>query len=252
MLAIERRNAILAKLQDERKVVVSELATTFNVTEETIRRDLDKLEKEGMAKKTYGGAVLSENLNLDLPYTVRKKANVEGKTYIAQVVSELIEDGAHIILDASTTALAVAQKIKEKNDITVITNSIEIILELSDKPGFKVLSTGGMLKEGSLALVGYQAERMIGTFHVDMAIVSCKGIDIEHGLTDSNEADAEVKKSIIKSSNRKILAVDSTKFDKISFTTICDFDDIDVIVTEKKPDDRWIKFAEQKNIDIIY
>ncbi len=252
MLAIERRNAILAKLQEERKVVVNELATSFRVTEETIRRDLDKLEKEGMAKKTYGGAVLNENLNIDLPYNVRRKSNVEGKNYIAQVISDMIEDGDNIILDASTTALAVAQKIKEKNGITVITNSIEIILELSDKSNFKILSTGGMLKEGSLALVGYQAERMIGTFHVDLAIVSCKGIDISHGLTDSNEADAEVKKSIIKSSNKKILAVDSTKFDKISFTTICDFSNIDVIVTEKKPDDKWIKFFEQKGIELMY
>lgn len=252
MLAIERRNAILAKLQEERKVVVNELATSFRVTEETIRRDLDKLEKEGMAKKTYGGAVLNENLNIDLPYNVRRKSNVEGKNYIAQVISDMIEDGDNIILDASTTALAVAQKIKEKNGITVITNSIEIILELSDKSNFKILSTGGMLKEGSLALVGYQAERMIGTFHVDLAIVSCKGIDISHGLTDSNEADAEVKKSIIKSSNKKILAVDSTKFDKISFATICDFSNIDVIVTEKKPDDKWIKFFEQKGIELMY
>lgn len=252
MLAIERRNVILAKLQEERKVVVSELATAFRVTEETIRRDLDKLEKEGMAKKTYGGAVLNENLNIDLPYNVRRKTHVEEKTYIAQLISDMIKDGDNIILDASTTALAVAQKIKEKSKITVITNSIEIILELSDKPDFKILSTGGTLKEGSLALVGYQAEKMIGTFHADVAILSCKGIDIHHGLTDSNEADSEVKKSIIRSSNKKIIAVDSSKFDKISFTTICNFDDVDVIVTEKKPEDKWIKFFGDREIEVVY
>ena len=88
--------------------------------------------------------------------------------------------------------------------------------------------------------------------HVDIAVCSSKGIDMNMGISDSNEKDAQIKEAIFTAADKKILAIDSTKFDKISFTTICDFDDIDIIVTEKKPDDRWIKFAEQKNIDIIY
>ena len=164
MLAIERRNKILARLQEEKKVVVSDLSQLYQVTEETIRRDLEKLEKEGFAKKTYGGAVLNESFNIDLPYTVRKKANVMGKQWIAEKVGEMIADGDHIILDASSTALFVAKEIRDKKNITIITNSVEILLELSDRAGWKILSTGGRLKEGGLALVGYQAERMIVHF----------------------------------------------------------------------------------------
>ena len=252
MLAIERRSQILAKLQQERRVLVSDLSQFYNVTEETIRRDLEKLEKEGVAKKTYGGAILNENFNVDLPYTVRKKSNVANKQQIAEIIAEMIEDGDHIIMDASSTALYVAKRIKNKKNITLITNSIEIILELSDMTGWKILSTGGSLKEGSLSFVGYQAEDMIKKFHVDKAIISCKGVDIENGFTDSNEMDAQVKKAILNSAKYKILAADSSKFNKISFTKIGDFSDIDTIVTDNPLEERWEKVLFSKGVDIIY
>lgn len=252
MLAIERRNAILSKLQAEKKVVVSDLSTLFDVTEETIRRDLEKLENEGLAKKTYGGAVLNESLNIDLPYIVRKKANVSGKQYIAALIGDMISDGDHIILDGSSTALFVSKHIKDKKNITVITNSVEILLELSDRKDWNILSTGGSLKEGGLSLVGYQAERMISTFHVDLAVFSSKGLDIENGVTDSNESDAQIKKLILKASKKRILAVDSSKFDKTSFTKICEISDVDMIVTDSEPGEAWVKAAQTAGVELVY
>ncbi len=239
MLAIERRNKILAMLQRDSRVVVSDLSVSFNVTEETIRRDLEKLEKEGFAKKTYGGAIINESLNVDLPYTVRKKANVSNKQYIAEIISSMIEDGDHIMMDASSTAVYVAKHLKTKKNITIITNSIEILLELSEVTGWKVLSTGGTLREGSLSLVGYQAEKMLTNYHVDKAIISCKGIDLEKGITDSNEMDAQIKKLMFESANTRILAADNSKFNKISFTKIGDLEDIDIMITDTEPDDKW-------------
>ena len=198
MLAIERRNAILAKLSLEGKVVVSDLAKEFDVTEETIRRDLEKLDKDGLARKTYGGAVKNENFNIDLPFHVRKQTNVESKRQIAAQISEMIHDGDYVMLDSSTTALNVIKNILDRKKITLITNSIEILIELCNKPDWMVVSTGGVLKEGGLSLVGYQAERMVSGFHVDIAICSCKGLDGEMGVTDSNERDSEIKKAFFK------------------------------------------------------
>ncbi len=252
MLAIERRSQILTKLQQERRVLVSDLSQEYKVTEETIRRDLEKLEKEGVAKKTYGGAILNDNFNSDLPYTVRKKSNVANKQQIAEIIADMIEDGDHIIMDASSTALYVAKSIKNKKNITLITNSVEIIIELSDITGWRILSTGGSLREGSLSFVGYQAEDMIKKFHVDKAIISCKGVDIENGFTDSNEMDAQVKKAILKSARQKILAVDSSKFDKISFTKIGDFSDIDLIVTDNPLEERWKKILSNNGVEVLY
>lgn len=250
MLAIERRNRILSILQKENRVLVSDLSKAFQVTEETIRRDLEKLENEGYAKKTYGGAIVNENINTDLPFTVRKTTNVSGKLKIAEVIAALIRDGDHIMLDASTTALYIAKQLKSKKNLTVITNSVEILIELSDVSGWKVLSTGGVLGEGSLSLVGHQAEQMIRSFHVDKAIISCKGLDIERGISDSSELEAYIKKLMVASANVKILAADSSKFDKISFTKICDIDEIDTIVTDDEPDLRWKGISGTMDIEI--
>ncbi len=252
MLAIERRNQILAMLQKESRVVVGDLARIFQVTEETIRRDLEKLEKEGYAKKAYGGAIINESFNVDLPYTVRKKANVQSKQDIAELVEALIQDGDHIMMDSSSTAVYIAKHLKHKKNLTVITNSVEILLELSDVVGWKVLSTGGMVKEGSLSLVGYQAEKMIRSFHVDKTITSCKGIEIDKGMTDSNEMEAQVKKLMMDSANVKILAVDSSKFDRISFTRIEDLSELDVIATDIEPDQKWKQALSTMNIECCY
>lgn len=252
MLAIERRNEILAKLQDENKVLVSDLSQYYEVTEETIRRDLEKLEQEGFAKKTYGGAILCDNLSLELPYNVRKRTNVLGKQKIAKVVGKMIQDGDRIMLDSSSTALYIAKKIKNRKNITVITNSIEILLELSDKTGWKVLSTGGLLKEGALSLVGQQAERMIDNFHVDKVIISCKGIDKEYGITDSNEPDIQVKKHFMKAAKQRILAVDNTKFDKISFMKMGELSNFNMMVTDLPPDDIWMETINQSGIELHF
>ena len=144
MLAVERRNLILEKLQEDKKVIVSELSQEFQVSEETIRRDLDKLDKDGLAVKSYGGAVLNENTSLDMPFNIRKKNNPAGKQKIAKIVETLIEDGDHIILDPSTTAVFIAKALKAKERLTVITNSIEVILELSDVSDWNIISSGAL------------------------------------------------------------------------------------------------------------
>ena len=252
MLAIERRNEILAKMLADGKVIVSDLSRQYQVTEETIRRDLEKLENDGLAKKTYGGAVRNESFNIDVPYNVRKQANVAGKQYIAGLISSMIEDGDYIVLDASTTALFVVKNILQKKKITLITNSIEILLELSNKTDWNILSTGGVLKEGGLSLVGYQAEKMISTFHVDLAVCSCKGLDSEMGITDSNEKDAEIKKAFFRAAKKRVLAVDSTKFDKISFVQISDLTGVDAIVTDVEPSALWKQNLAAAKVDVLY
>ncbi len=252
MLAIERRNAILAKLNAEGKVIVTDLSREFDVTEETIRRDLEKLDNEGLATKTYGGAVINQNLNVDLPFNVRKRANVERKQKIAETIAQMINDGDYIMLDASSTAIYVAKAITNKKDITLITNSVEILIELADKSDWKILSTGGSLKKGALSLVGASAERMIRGFHVDLAICSSKGIDMNMGVTDSNEKDSEIKGAIFSAASRKILAVDGTKFDKISFVHVCELNDIDTVVTDEQPSEKWVEYFKDKGVELVY
>lgn len=252
MLAIERRNAILSKLYLDGKVIVSELSTEFDVTEETIRRDLEKLDKEGLAQKTYGGAVLVQNFSTDLPHSVRKKANVQAKQKIAEKVSTLFNDGDCIMVDSSSTALLVLNYIKNLKNITLITNSVEALIELSDKDDWNVFSTGGKLKRGSLSLVGPQAEKTIRAFHVDYAVCSSKGLDMNRGITDSNEKDSEMKQAIFESAETKILLVDSSKFDKISLIKVGDVTNVDIIATDTEPSANWQEYLKSKKIELMY
>lgn len=254
MLAIERRNEILEKLQTDRRVVVSELSQLYDVSEETIRRDLEKLVNDGYAIKSYGGAVINENVNIELPFNIRKNRNIVGKQHIADLVSKIVKDGDSIMLDASSTAVYIAKALQEKGkkNLTVITNSIEIIIELFDAQDWTILSTGGASREGSFALVGPQTDKMIRSYHVDKAIISCKGIDVDAGMTDSDELHANNKATMLAAATEKILAIDSSKFDKTAFTNIGPLDDITMVITDEKPEEKWLRAFKESGIKCIY
>ena len=262
MLALERRNLILEKLQAEKRVVVSELSQLYevstelselyDVTEETIRRDLDKLEKEGLATKSYGGAVINEDVSIDLPFNIRKNQNVSGKQQMADIAASLVQEGDHIFLDASTTAVFIAKALKEKERLTVITNSMEILLELSDVSGWNIISTGGVMKEGYLAFLGSKTEDAIRSYYVDKVIISCKALDHEWGIMESQEAFGTTKKAMIASGREKILVVDSTKFDQTAFSVAGKLRDIDVVVTDRKPSEKWLAHFAEEGVECRY
>ena len=251
MLAIERKNEILAKLRAEQRVLVSELSAHYGVTEETIRRDLDKLEKEGYATKTNGGAIWGNSTKADLSYTIRNKTNVEAKRIIAAEAAAVIEDGDHLMLDDSSTSLYIAKQIKEKKHITVITNSIEIIVELAPVEGWTIMSTGGTLKPDSLALVGFQAQQTLRNYHVDKAFISCKGLDRESGITDSSEHHSLNKQAMLHAARETYLCLDDSKFDKVSFVRIADFSALTGIVTNRCPDPAWTAFLRERGILVL-
>jgi len=252
MLAAERRQLILVKIHEDKRVIVSELSRQFEVSEETIRRDLDRLEEDGHVTKSYGGAVLNEKSGIDLPFNVREQENSEGKKLIADLVAGLLEEGDHIFLDASTTAVFIAKTIKNKGKMTVITNSIENVLELSDAQDIEVISTGGVLKPDSMALMGRKAADVVEAYNADRVILSCKGFDMDKGATDGNEDIAGIKQNMIRSASQVIMAVDYTKFDKIAFANICSLSDIDIVITDKKPGEKWLNYFKQNEVKCIY
>ena len=253
-LAIERKNLILEKLTRDKKVVVSELSAEFECSEETIRRDLEKLEKEGFAIKSYGGAILNEDNDKDMPFMLRQKKNMEGKKVIAKIIANRIQNGEHLFIDPSSTGVSLVRALEnaEKKRLSIITNSVEVLLELSDNDEWEIISTGGKLVDNYLALVGPKCLSSIESFHADRVILSCKGLDMARGITDANEQFSQVKQFMLKNADQKILAVDNTKFDKVAFSQICPLDDLDIVVTDKKPSEAWLKYFEDKGIECIY
>ena len=153
---------------------------------------------------------------------------------------------------SSTTGVFIAKAIKQKERITLITNSIEVIIELSDVSDWNIISSGGKLKEGYLALIGPKAIEGLSSYNVETAIISGKGFDLEKGLTDGNEEFSQPKQMMFKSAKTRIVAVDKTKFGKVAFSKIADLSDIDIIVTDEKPDDNWLKAFQEKGIKCVY
>jgi DeoR/GlpR family transcriptional regulator of sugar metabolism len=230
---------------------VAELSQRYNVTEETIRRDLEKLEKEGFVKKTYGGAVLNKNITIDMPLKIREKNNRKEKQKIAQIVAGLVEEGECIMLDSSSTSLMIAQELKKKSKLTVITNSVEVLIELSGSEGIQVISTGGILRNTSLSLVGRNAQEALRHYNVDKAVLSCKGLDIERGVTDSYELEADVKVSMRACAKTTILAADSSKLDHVFFVKVMELSEGDILVMDQNPDKKWIHFLEKRGVKLI-
>lgn len=252
MLAQERRNLILERLIEEKSVVVSELSQRFSVSEETIRRDLDKLERDGLAVKSYGGAVINENVSIDMPFSIRKKRNIAGKQRIAELAARLVENGDHLMLDASSTAVFIARALKDKQNLTIITNSIEILVELSDMPGWKVLVPGGCLMEGYLALIGPAVTESLLQYHVEKTFISCKGVSLEEGTTDSNADFAHAKRAMLRCAKDRYLAVDSSKLGRLAFANICALEDLDGVITDEQPPAEWLDYFTQHGIHCYY
>jgi DeoR/GlpR family transcriptional regulator of sugar metabolism len=250
MLAIERRKKIMNLIQENKSVLVPELSRQFQVTEETIRRDLERMEKEGLLKRTHGGAVLSEVTGVEIPFNIREVTNIEGKTLIGQKIADYIEDGDTVILDSSSTALQVAKMLKNKKRLTVITNSEKVILELGNARQITLISTGGVLRQGSLSYTGTWAEKLFDNYNADKAVISCKGISIDKGITDSNEMEAQIKKAMFKSAAKVYIGVDHTKFDRVSFVKMLSIDDVDLIFTDRQLDLKWHEFLKEKNIEV--
>lgn len=252
MLAIERRNSILEKLQSEKRVVVSELSSQYGVSEETIRRDLEKLENDGLVIKSYGGAVLNEHSVFDLPFNVRKNKQIVEKQQIAELLAKIVRDGEAIMLDASSTSVYIAKKLKEKKKLTVITNSVEVLVELYDMSEWNVISTGGVSRQKSFALVGAHTDELISSYHVDKAIISCKGLDIKGGFTDADELNANCKRRMLRAAKERILTVDSSKFGEVAFKKIAEWADITTIVTDQKPEKIYLDEFAMQGITCIY
>ena len=251
MLAIERKNEILAILQKEQRVLVSELSQKYDVTDETIRRDLEKLESEGYVKRTYGGAVLNKNTSMDMPLRIREKTNRREKQVIARLVAQQVEEGDSIMLDASSTSLMIAKELKDMNKLTVVTNSVEVLIELAGHEGVQVISSGGTLRDSSLSLVGTAAQKALNGYNVDKAIISCKGLDMVKGVTDSSEVEADMKNAMRSCAKQTILAVDSSKFDHVSFVRFMELIKGDIVVTDSMNDAGWKAYLEEKGVTLI-
>ena len=246
-----RLNLIKQQVEIDQKVKVSELSKLYQVTEETIRRDLEKLEAEGFLTRTHGGAVLNVSMPRDnVHFLKRALVSQTEKKQIAVAAFDILKQKRTIATDSSTTVMEAIKLLKDL-ETTILTVSTEIFHELIDT-NLHIISSGGTFNKNTLSLHGQVAKDTIKKYNVDLAVLSCKCLDLEQGATDTNENETEVKQCMINHAERVALLVDHTKFGRRAFTHLIGFEDVDYIITDREPSKEWMDVFKENNVIVIY
>lgn len=229
-----RRDEIINILKSKEYTELSYLSKKFNVSEMTIRRDIDRLEKSGKVIKVYGGVKLKEFREREFEGYLdeRKTVNSDAKKAIAKEAINHIEDGEIIAFDASTTALEVSHQIKFNKKVTVVTNNINIAVDLAEDSNITVILLGGFMRGTSLSLTGSLVSKNLESINIDKAFISSKALNFSQGMTDTLMDEGEAKQALLLHSNKLYGLFDHTKIDTVAFFNICSAERIDTMIVD--------------------
>ena len=229
----DREKRILEILLKEKKAEVKQLAKTLFISEPSVRRDLQRLEKQNLIKRIHGGAILEETAlsKNKIPFLIREYEQSSAKAIIAKKAIDLIKDDDVVFLDASTSCYYLIPFLASKRNLTVITNGVKALTKLAEYD-INTISTGGTLINSCLALVGEEAYKTVKTFNADVAFFSCRGVSNDGFLTDIAPEENNIRKRMIQNSKKSYLLCASEKFGKKYFHNLCHKDEIDGVINE--------------------
>lgn len=235
-----RRDRMLALLREQEFLRVSDLAHQFEVSEVTVRADLDALEQRGQLRRVRGGAVPRATAPTERRFEEAEVAAAAQKRAIGRAAAGLIEDGDTLILDVGTTTTAVAQALADRldiTDVTVFTSSLTIALALERAdPRVTVIITGGTLRPKQHSLVEPLAGLVLGSINARKAFIGCNGVDVDRGITNVNLPETEIKRLVLSSAQERIVCADSSKLGQVALAHVCSLDEIDLLITDDAAD----------------
>ena len=247
----ERLDQIVSLLQREGRVSVADLSDHFGVSAVTIRNDLASLQQQGLLVRTHGGAVTRPDLNMEPPaFSLRKELNLAEKARIGRAAAALVRDGDSIALDASTTAWQIARHLKDRRELTVVTNGLFVALEFVDSPGVTVVMPGGSLRAASASLVGELGACILERYHVQRGFFSAGGFTLEEGLTDTNQYEVELKQRMVERSKVVIAVVDSSKWGQVTFASLASVAQLDRIFSDDAAPAEMVADLRQRGIEV--
>jgi len=229
-----RQQEILSILSDHNFASVGYLSGHFDVSEMTIRRDLQILEEIKAARRVHGGVVSLSDFGREPVFDQRALSLVEEKQIIAGLAADLVADNAVIALDTGSSALALVQKLTVRKNLTIVTSNIHIIRVCLNHPNIKVIVPGGILRPYEGSLVGPATAEALSSCYVDQFFMGVGGIDLEAGVTEYSVEDIAVKKVMAANARQIIVLADSSKFGKVTFGSVCPLEKLDMIVTNRK------------------
>ncbi len=247
MTTFERRQRLLDLLRNRPGLRVPQIAEILAVSQGTVRNDLNALAEAGQVARVRGGATVIDDSQPRSPaFATRARVNESAKRWIARRAADLVEDGDSILLDASTTVFHVAHFLRDRNNLTVVTNGIEVARSLAQNPSNTVILLGGVLRVDGTSVTGPLSERPLRDLHVKTALVSCSGLSLEAGLTEVDIQEAELKSKAITCADSVIALVDSSKFGRVDLTPFTTIDQVSHLFTDNKPAPEWIEQLKQR------
>lgn len=229
---------------------IEELCNVFTVSKNTMRRDINELEKQGTIKKVYGGIVLNDKKTTE-PFESREEKNTSAKQVIAKLACDFVQDGDIIYIDSGTTTMHMLPHLAELRNLTIITNNLNVILSSLPYLHLNVLCTGGTLFRTTNSFVDMDAINFLKKYNISKAFMASTGISISKGITNSSSFEYDIKKYMVDNCDMVVLLADETKIGRVSLTTYCDLKDINVFVTNANPDDEYVEFFDKNNIKLI-
>ncbi|PFP24738.1 DNA-binding protein [Bacillus sp. AFS073361] len=248
MIKEKRLKKIQEYVNEHQSASLDELVTVFNVSKNTIRRDVQELVDRGELKKVYGGvSVVQSKLE---SFQVRQVRNQDRKELIAKKAASYVEDGDFIFIDSGTTTIEMLEYLKDKQ-VTVFTNNIDFIVDSLPYEKINVITIGGMLERKTKSFVNPRNMDLLKDYNIKKAFMASTGISLTNGVTNASPLESELKKIVVNRSAEVYLLVDHDKFDKYGLMTYCGFDEIDYIVTDALPNETYQEYAKKNGIQLV-
>jgi len=253
LLVEERRRHIRDLLKTQERLTVEELVKRFGVSAVTIRGDLDTLASSGEIVRSHGGAIKNRESFPDVPLNVKETLHHAEKVRIGHAAAQLIQDGETVILDSGTTTAEIARQVKflKVKTLTVITNGLNIAVELANLPHIRVLMIGGLLRQMSYSTAGPHAEQTLRALNADRLFLGVDALDPQNGLSTPDVLEAQVNALMIRVARDVTAVLDSSKFMRRSLSVIASLSEIDRIITDDRVDDEMVTLLRARGLDVI-
>ena len=247
---LKRHQDILNLLDKENYISVSKLCETFNVSAVTIRKDLKLLEEKGLVFRSHGGVSKENPYVKDKNVSEKEQLNVEEKNAISEAAAQLIKPNDAIMIASGTTMQMFASAIPINYPLHITTSSLNVALELSKSEQFKILQLGGMLRHSSSSVTGHFSHQILENISCNLLFLGVDGIDLSYGLTTTSLEEAMLNKKMIASAQKVIVLTDSSKFNRRGFGKICEFNEVNHIITDKNLGSKIAKDIKSQGIEL--
>ncbi len=247
----ERQKQILSLLSRQKRLSVAEIVEQFSISEATARRDLETLASQGKAQRVHGGVIAVEQAPPELPILQREGEQADEKSLIGQAAAELIKDGETVFLGSGTTVLEAAKHLRERKNLTVVTNSLPVLNALAGSKSITVVSLGGQLRESELSFIGHITEQALAELRVDKVIMGARGVSLEHGLTNDYLPETQTDRAILKIGREVIIIADHSKVNRVSTALLAPLKTVHTFVTDSQADKKFLQTLKRMGIQVV-